>query len=229
MARRSSKRERFDDDGNDVGRLKQLADVDIVELDEMQAVDGNEWRTDADVLGKDAAERLADVGIERDHQWKPSRQAARHGLSDAVRHGAQARVVWLALPRQRHRYGCFALNQVEPTEAESNRVGDPVSAGIGLAQAGVHDGQVAQRQHGRVADVHGITAQLDAELRGAEDGGANAFAQVDGGGGQATVLRRPLQSGGQVWPEVAETCGLSAVDVLGYAARPGHSVGLEAI
>src|SRR5579875_3603210 len=58
---RGGKGERLDHDGHDVRRLQQLADVDVVELDELQAVDGHQVGADPELLLQDAADGAADI------------------------------------------------------------------------------------------------------------------------------------------------------------------------
>src|SRR5437899_7547343 len=150
------KRKRFDDDGDDVRGLDDLPDIDVVQLDELQAVDRDQWRDDIQLFVQDAAQRRADISVEGDHQWKPSGQRARHGLGDAVGQAFQIVVVGFAAPGQGDRRGMLAFGQVQSDKSVADRLGDGARVWPRGFKAGVDHGQVAQRKHGRIRDVHSI-------------------------------------------------------------------------
>jgi len=60
-----------------VGRLNELADVDVVQLDQLQAVNAYQRRRDVQILVENAAQRSPNITVERDHQREASRDRAR--------------------------------------------------------------------------------------------------------------------------------------------------------
>src|SRR5262249_59815735 len=78
--------------------------------------------------------------------------------------------------------------------------------------AGEHR-QVLQRQLGGIGDEDGVAADLDRELRGADDGRADALAGVPYRRQVAAVGERMAQLLGEVATEIAETPALPPVEI----------------
>src|SRR5262245_14799197 len=62
------KQQRLDHHRHDTGRIEQFADIDIVELAQLHAVDRNELAVQVQLLLDDAAKPAPDVAV--DHQYK---------------------------------------------------------------------------------------------------------------------------------------------------------------
>src|SRR5205823_8066136 len=189
---------RLDDDRHGIGRLDHFAYVDVVQLQELQAVDRDQVGDHAELLGQDAAQRAADVLLESDDEREAGSDRAGHRPDEARGQGVQRAVARLAPPGEGDRDRLLTLLEVEAAERLADgRLYLLLVAQLGR-QARVDDRQIPQRQDGRVRDVDRVPAELDRELRGADHRGPDALADRQQIGRQAAPPAGLVQGGGQV-------------------------------
>ena len=100
----------LDDDGNDPLRLEDLADVEEVELADLDRVDRDEWACPTELLDEESDE-VVDVVL---LWWRESDGDLVDTLMDAVSPLADDGVVWVLTPKNGR------VDHVEPSEiAES--------------------------------------------------------------------------------------------------------------
>src|SRR5205814_1540070 len=75
----TGKGQRLDHDGHDIGRHDDFADVDVVELHQLQAIDRNHRAFDLELFVQNPAARPADIAIQPDGQRNRRRWQAPGG------------------------------------------------------------------------------------------------------------------------------------------------------
>src|SRR2546429_3194570 len=92
--------QRLDDDGNHVGQLDDAPDVDIVEFLELHGVDRDHVGVRRDLVQNNAAEALADVAVDQQHQRHVLLQRPRQRGTNAACRRMQACMGGIAAPRE---------------------------------------------------------------------------------------------------------------------------------
>ena len=75
-----------------------------------------------------------------------------------------------------------------------------------------------------IRDQDGIAADLDGELRGTNNGGADALARVPDRRQVATVRQGVAQLLGEIASEITEAAGLALVEIFGNPAGEGDGI-----
>src|SRR2546429_4400653 len=197
--------QRLDDDRYHVGEFDDAPDVDVIEFLELHAVNRNDVGRGRDLVADDAAEALADVAVDQEHQRHVLLQRPRQRGADAGRDRMQAPMRGIAAPRERKRDRAFPFLEVGARERAahggSDGIGGDVAVGREVAR---QHRQVLQRQLVGIGDQDGVAADLNRKLRGADDGCANALARVPDRSKVASMRQQMAQLLGEVGAEIAE-------------------------
>ena len=176
-------------------------------------------------MADDAAEALADVAVDQEHQRHALLQRPRQRGANAGRDRMQAPMRGIAAPRERKRDRAFPFLEVGARERAahggSDGIGSDVAVGREVAR---QHRQVLQRQLVGIGDQDGVAADLDRELRGADDGRANALARVPDRSKVAPMRQQMAQLLGEVGAEIAEAPSFALVEIFRDPARKGDGI-----
>ena len=147
-------------------------------------------------------------------------------MRDALRRGVEPGIIGIAAPGERDG-DARAGRDVELAHLILDRSGDRLRVdGAGEIEADRHDGHVVDRQHGRVREEDRLAAHLNGELRGADDGRADAIAGIgDGQRAARGELRSDLV--GERFGDVSELGRLCPEKIFRHAAGEGDERGLR--
>src|SRR2546429_799085 len=197
--------QRLDDNRYHVGEFDDAPDVDVIKFLELHAVNRDHVGRGGDLVADDAAEALADVAVDQEHQRHALFQRPRQRGANAGRDRMQAPIRGIAAPRERKRDRAFAFLEVGARERAahggSDGIGSDVAVGREVAR---QHRQVLQRQLVGIGDQDGVAADLNRKLRGADDGCANALARVPDRSKVASMRQQMAQLLGEVGAEIAE-------------------------
>src|SRR6516225_8093255 len=173
--------QRLDDDRYHIGEFDDAPDVHVIEFLELHAVNRDHVGRGRDLVQDDAAEALADVAVDQEHERHVLLQCPRQRGANAGRDRVQAPMRRIAAPRERERDRAFPFLEVGAGERAahggSDGIGSDLTVGSEVAR---QHGQVLQRQLAGIGDQDGVAADLNRKLRSADDGRANALARVPG-------------------------------------------------
>src|SRR5262249_27684280 len=116
--------QRLDDDRYHVGELDDAPDVDVIEFLELHAVDRDHVGGGRDLVQDDAAEALAHIAVDQQHQRHALLQRPRQRGANAGRDRVQASMRGIAAPRERERNRAFAFLEVGARERAAHGGGD---------------------------------------------------------------------------------------------------------
>ena len=150
---------------------------------------------------------IADVAVDQQHERHLLREGARQRGADAGGDRVQARMRRDRRARERRaRPGSRLPRGRTASSARAHLGGDGVGVEIASARREIarDHRQVLQRQLVAIGDQDGVAADLHRELRGADDGGADALAGVPDRRQVAAVRQRMAQRLGEIEAEIAE-------------------------
>ena len=174
------KHQRLDHHRHRAGGVQHRADVDVVELLQLQPVDRHDRVGDLHLLAQVNADQAADVAVAGENE----RMVAREAVAQALDHAAAERIEPLerrrALPRHEQRDRRLAAGEIEPLEHGLDRARDRGRIdGLAVERQRRRDHRhVAQRQRVERRNVDRAAAELDGVLRRADHGGADAFERL---------------------------------------------------
>src|SRR5262245_5312619 len=108
--------QRFDEDWYHVGELDDAPDVDVIEFLELHAVNRDHVGGGRDLVQDDAAEALAHVAVDEQHQRHVLLQRPRQRGADAGRDRVQAPMRGIAAPWERERDRAFPFLEIGARE-----------------------------------------------------------------------------------------------------------------
>src|SRR5215471_1433817 len=130
--------QRLDDDRYHVGEFDDAPDVDVIEFLELHAVNRDHVSRGGDLVADDAAEALADIAVDQEHQRHVLLQRPRQRGANAGRDRVQAPMRGIAAPRERKRDRAFPFLEVGARERAANggsdRIGSDVAIGREVAR-----------------------------------------------------------------------------------------------
>src|SRR3954466_16033262 len=176
-ARVFAEQQRLDRDRHGERRHADAAEIDVVEVAQHHAVDGQDLALDQQLLAQDRPERLGDVAVEHEIDRLLALDGGGETAADAVGEGGNALVGRRAEPAQRQRHLALAFDQIEGGEMRADGRGELVRLDHLLAHVrGLQHLQIAARkQHARFRDIAGVAAELYAVFGRPERGGADAL------------------------------------------------------
>lgn len=114
--------QRLDGHRHRVGRQPDLAEVDVVEIAQDHAVDGEDFALDQQFLAQDGAQGLRHVAVEHEVERLSALDRGCKPASDALRERRNAFVGRRPLPTQSQRHLALALDQIEGGEVRTDRL-----------------------------------------------------------------------------------------------------------
>jgi hypothetical protein len=109
------------------------------------------------------------------------------------------------------------FTEVQPVQRTRNRRGHHLFGELARRKTRPHHGKVPERKQVWTGDIHGVSGELDGELRGANRSGPDALASRQRFEWNLILDTRPLEGSGQVGCHVVEDSWLAVVDVLSHA------------
>src|SRR5262245_43666864 len=168
---------RLDGDWYGVGGHADAAEIDVVEVAQHHAINGQDLAVDQKLLAQDRAERLGNIAIEHDVDRLASLDGVGKSVPDAFREGRNALIRGRPLPAQSERHLTLAFDQIEGGEVRLDCLGkrgriDDVLALVGRLQ---HLQIPPRQQLTWLRDVARIARELHAVFRSPQRSGTDAF------------------------------------------------------
>src|SRR6202035_5460055 len=116
--------QRLDHHRHDAWRGDQRADIDIIELLQLHAVDGDDFPWPVELAVHEPAKSLADVAVDHQQQELDLVPERRERVDDPLPCGLQARMLRIAVPGERNRQAPIAV-ELDFFEARTDGVGEP--------------------------------------------------------------------------------------------------------
>src|SRR5437899_165599 len=171
--------QRLDDNRYHVGEFDDAPDVDVIKFLELHAVNRDHVGRGGDLVADDAAEALADVAVDQEHQRHALFQRPRQRGANAGRDRMQAPMRGIAAPRERKRDRAFAFLEVGARERAAHGGSDGIRSDVAVGrEVARQHRQLLQRQLVRIGGQDGVAAALDPELRRHARGRPTALAGV---------------------------------------------------
>ena len=216
VARR--KHQRFDDDRHRARGVEDGADIDIVELLELETVDRNDRVRKLHLFAIMNADQAADVAVAGEHDGMAAGEHGLQSIGRALAKIAEPLERRRAAPRYEHRDRACAAAEIEPFERRLDRGCDCCGIDFVIAERKLRRDHrhVAQRQRVQRRHEDRAAGHLHRILRSADHGGADA--RIGPRQRYAPVAQPRAQFARQLRADIAVGFGLAAVNIFRHAA-----------
>src|SRR6476660_9253162 len=123
-ARVFAEQQRLDRDRHGERRHADAAEIDVVEIAQHHAVDGQDLALDQQLLAQNRPERLGDIAVEHEIDRLLALDGGGETVTDALGKSESALVRRRAQPAQGQRHFTLAFDQVEGGEVRADRCGE---------------------------------------------------------------------------------------------------------